>query len=73
MMTPLWKVSYIHTYTSGAPYRVSRTFTSHESAQEFIDVNAAVCPLPGVKLIEPGEVWCGCWNFERLGHCIHTA
>jgi len=44
----LWKVSYIHL----RGYRVSRTFTSRKAAQEFIDVNAMVCPLPGVKLEE---------------------
>ena len=43
-----WHVSYIH--LSGC--RVSRSFTSREAAQEFIDVNAMVFPLPGVRLEE---------------------
>lgn len=42
----MFKVSYIHL----AGYRVSRTFDNRELAQEFIDVNAMVCPLPGVRL-----------------------
>lgn len=44
----MWKVSYIHL----KGYRVSRTFDTQEAAQEFIDVNAMVCPLPGVRLEE---------------------
>jgi len=47
----MWKVSYLHyTNTTGLPYRVSRTFDTRQAAQEFIDTNAMVCPLPGVKL-----------------------
>jgi hypothetical protein len=41
-----YKVSYIHL----RGYRVSRIFDTREAAQEFIDVNAMVCPLPGVRL-----------------------
>jgi hypothetical protein len=44
----MWKVSYIHL----KGYRVSRTFDTREAAQEFIDVNAMVYPLPGVRLEE---------------------
>jgi hypothetical protein len=36
-------------------YRVSRTFDTREAAQEFIDLNALVYPLPGVKLIATWE------------------
>ena len=43
-----FKVSYIHS----RGYRVSRTFSTREEAQEFIDVNAMICPLPGVRLTE---------------------
>ena len=46
MTLPTHKVSYIH----GAGYRVSRTFDSKALAQEFIDNNALVFPLPGVRL-----------------------
>jgi hypothetical protein len=42
----MYKVSYIHSQD----YRVSRTFPTREAAQEFIDVNALICPLPGVRL-----------------------
>ena len=44
----MWKVSYIHL----KGYRVSRTYDTKEAAQEFISVNAMVCALPGVRLIE---------------------
>lgn len=44
-----YKVSYVHM----RQYRVSRRFDSREAAQEFIDINAAVCPLPGVRLEGP--------------------
>jgi hypothetical protein len=57
MTLPTHKVSYIH----GAGYRVSRTFDSKALAQEFIDNNALVFPLPGVRLevltTECGSVW----------------
>src|SRR5690348_9392341 len=42
----MFKVSYIHMQN----YRVSRRFETREAAQEFIDVNAMVYPLPGVEL-----------------------
>jgi hypothetical protein len=42
----MFKVSYIHL----AGYRVSRTFDTEALAQRFIDDNALVCPLPGVRL-----------------------
>lgn len=45
----MFRVSYIH----GKGYRVSRAFPTREAAQEFIDVNAMVYPLPGVRLEEP--------------------
>lgn len=45
---PAFKVSYIHLQG----YRVSRTFDTREAAQEFIDVNAMIQPLPGVRLEE---------------------
>jgi hypothetical protein len=45
----MWEVNYIHMLG----YRVSRTFSTREAAQEFIDVNAMVCPLPGVRLTGP--------------------
>lgn len=44
-----FKVSYIH--LQGC--RVSRTFDTVAAAQEFIDVNAMVFPLPGVRLEGP--------------------
>jgi hypothetical protein len=49
----MWKVSYLH-YANGDAYRVSRRFDSKEAAQEFIDNNALVYPLPGVELHEVG-------------------
>jgi hypothetical protein len=45
---PLFKVSYLH--LSGC--RVSRTFDTRADAQEFIDVNALVFPLPGCHGVE---------------------
>ena len=48
-MSCYWRVSYFHS----AGYRVSRPFDSRADAQEFIDNNAMVYPLPGVKLIDP--------------------
>ena len=41
-----FKVSYVHM----RGYRVSRTFPDRGAAQAFIDANAMVCSLPGVKL-----------------------
>lgn len=41
-----YKVSYIHLQG----YRVSRTFDTEALAQRFIDDNALVFPLPGVRL-----------------------
>lgn len=50
----MWKVNYLHYLgTYGNPYRVSRSFDSREAAEEFISVNAMVCALPGVRLIDP--------------------
>lgn len=40
-----YKVSYTHLQG----YRVSRAFDTPEAAQEFVDVNAMICPLPGVR------------------------
>jgi hypothetical protein len=37
-------VSYIHL----RGYRVRRSFDTFEQAEEFISVNALVCPLPGL-------------------------
>lgn len=47
-----WTVRYRH----GAGYMVRRTFTGIAKAQEFIDVNAMVFPLPCVSLHGPGEL-----------------
>jgi hypothetical protein len=44
----VYKVSYLHS----AGYRVSRTFDTRAAAQEFIDNNALVYPLPSVRLEE---------------------
>lgn len=41
-----WRVSYLHL----RGYRVARTFDTPAEAREFIDVNAMVCPLPGVRV-----------------------
>ena len=46
-----YKVSYLHL----RGYRVSRTFASREDAQQFIDNNALIWPLPGVELIPVTE------------------
>lgn len=48
-MSCYWRVSYLH----GQGYRVSRSFDSQADAQKFIDDNALVYPLPGVKLVDP--------------------
>lgn len=48
----MWKVFYIHHAPSGS-YYVSRLFNSQEEAQEFIDNNALVFPLPGVYIEDP--------------------
>ena len=45
-----WYVSYLH----GQGYRVRRQFDTRELAQQFVDVNALVYPLPGVEL---GQQW----------------
>jgi hypothetical protein len=45
----MFKVSYIHL----KGYRVSRAFDTAEAAQEFIDVNAMVWPLPGLRMTGP--------------------
>ncbi len=42
------KVSYFHL----KGYRVSRVFDSREAAQQFVDVNAMVFPLPGVIITD---------------------
>jgi hypothetical protein len=42
-------VSYIH----GRGYRVRRAFRTMAEAQEFINVNAMVYPLPGVRIEYP--------------------
>jgi hypothetical protein len=44
----LYYANYIHL----RGYRVSRSFTSAKARQEFIDVNAMVSPLPGLRLYE---------------------
>jgi hypothetical protein len=44
----MWSVFYQH----DKDYRVRRTFNTREQAQEFIDVNAMVWPLPLVNLVE---------------------
>jgi hypothetical protein len=49
LAVPQFKVSYLHLQG----YRVSRTFNSRQAAQDFIDVNALVCPLPGCRGVEP--------------------
>lgn len=46
----MYYVSYLHSAPSGR-YRVERAFDTREAAQEMIDVNAMVCPLPGVRLV----------------------
>jgi len=43
-----FQVSYLHLLG----YRVIRRFDTREAAQEFIDVNAMVHPLPGCELTE---------------------
>jgi hypothetical protein len=50
----MFKVSYLHTGPTGT-YRVSRKFDTREAAQQFILVNAMICPLPGVKLTGPAS------------------
>jgi hypothetical protein len=51
--SPYWRVRYRHL----RGYMVARSFPSQEKAQEFIDVNAMVHPLPDRQLISPaGEV-----------------
>lgn len=45
--SPYWSVFYQHS----RGYRVRRTFSSQEAAQEFIDVNAMVFPLPLANLV----------------------
>ena len=45
----MWNVSYL-TITNGITYRVSRRFDTREEAQEYIDNNALIHPLPGVLL-----------------------
>lgn len=42
-----WSVFYQHS----RGYRVRRTFSSQEAAQEFIDANAMVFPLPLANLV----------------------
>jgi len=44
----MFKVSYIHM----RGYRVSRIFDTREAAQEFINANAMVFPLPGCRGVE---------------------
>jgi hypothetical protein len=51
--SPYWRVRYRHL----RGYMVSRSFPTQAAAQEFIDVNAMVHPLPDRELINPaGEV-----------------
>lgn len=65
----MWKVSYLHMRN----YRVSRTFNTKQGAQEFIDNNAMVYPLPGVRLeyvpsekCQHGNYACAiCPDYER--------
>jgi hypothetical protein len=45
--SPYWSVFYQHS----RGYRVRRTFTSREAAQEFIDANAMVQRLPLCNLV----------------------
>lgn len=40
-----YPVSYLHM----RGYRVSRSFDTLDQAEEFISVNAMVCPLPGLR------------------------
>jgi hypothetical protein len=48
----MYYVSYIHL----AGYRVRRSFPTLAKAQEFIDVNAMVQPLPGVRLYSEADL-----------------
>lgn len=45
----MFGASYIHL----KGYRVVRNFHTAKARQEFIDVNAMICPLPGLQLIDP--------------------
>jgi hypothetical protein len=47
MESKFWSVFYQH----GRGYRVRRSFLSREAAQDFIDTNAMVFPLPLVNLV----------------------
>lgn len=42
----MWNVHYTHLLG----YGVRRSFTTRAAAQEFIDINAAICRLPNCRL-----------------------
>jgi hypothetical protein len=44
----MYRVSYYH----GKGYRVSRSFPTYAAAQEFVDANALVYPLPGCVITD---------------------
>ena len=48
----MFYVHYIHNAPGGDSYWVVRPFGTREDAQEFIDVNAMIHPLPGPAWIE---------------------
>lgn len=48
----MWKVFYRHS----AGCMVSRSFNTEAEAQEFIDVNAMVYPLPCCSLVGPSDM-----------------
>ena len=51
----MWNVYYLHHVMdgTGTRYMVRRAFDSRELAQEFIDVNAMVHPLPRCYMEDP--------------------
>lgn len=48
----MWTVNWIHL----KGYRVSRVFRTQEQAEEFIEANALVCPLPGLRFTGPNGI-----------------